>query len=300
MRSLILVSLALSMIASSTHASAQTSNATRMVDVGGHDMRVHVRGLDGRRPGSPVLVFEAGATNSLEVWNAVLAALPDDLPAIAYDRAGLGHSEWDDTPPTPRHVSTRLRALLEAIGAEPPYVLVGYSWGGSLARWFAGYYPDEIAGLVFVDPGPIVTMTHAERLAPYDSIGAGKAGYDAFWSAFGAFFAGAAPAVRAEFDVFRGLMEIDPAQRDLRPLPRVPTAVLVAGKHTPFPESVRLPFDARAHFEVDARHRVRMLQRWIEGSPRGMLVVSNHVSHAIPREDPGLIIWAIDRVLDRR
>jgi pimeloyl-ACP methyl ester carboxylesterase len=219
---------------------------------------------------------------------------------VAYDRAGLGQSEWDETTPTPRHVATRLHALLAAVGAGPPYVVVGYSWGGSLARYFAGYYPDEIAGIVFVDPGPIVTMTHAERLAPYDSIGAGKPGYDAFWSAFDAFFAGAGPAVRAEFEVFRGMMEIDPAQRDLRPLPRVPMAMLVAGRHVPFPESVRLPFDARAHFEVDVRHRARMLQRWIDQSPRGTLVVSNHVSHAIPREDPALIVWAIERVLGRR
>src|SRR5688572_12471930 len=148
MRSPILVSLALSMLASAP-ASAQTSHATRMVDVGGHAMRALVRNLDSRRPGSPVLVFEAGATNSLEVWNGVLAALPEDLPIVAYDRSGLGQSVWDDTTPTPRHVATRLRALLEAMGAGPPYVLVGYSWGGSLARWFAGYYPDEIAGIVF-------------------------------------------------------------------------------------------------------------------------------------------------------
>ena len=299
MRSLTLASFALSLFASAPMY-AQTANATRMVDVGGHAMRVLTRGLDRRGPGSPVLVFEAGATQSLDVWNGVLAALPEELPVVAYDRAGLGRSEWDATTPTPRHVATRLHALLDAVDAGPPYVVVGYSWGGSLARFFAGYYPDEVAGLVFVDPGPIVTMTHAERLAPYDSLGAGKAGYDAFWSAFGAFFAGAPPAVRAEFEVFRGLMEVDPAQRDLRPLPRVPMVVLVAGKHTPFPESVRLPFDARAHFEVDFRHRTRMLQRWIEGSPRGMLVMSNHVSHAVPREDPALIRWAIDRVLDRR
>ena len=294
---LMLATLAISLLPPPASVAAQGPGTTRMVDVGGHAMRVYTHGIEHRRPGSPVVVFEAGATNSLDVWNGVLAALPSELPVVAYDRAGLGRSEWDDTTPTPRHVATRLRGLLEAIGAGPPYVLVGYSWGGSLARYFAGYYPDEIAGLVFVDPGPIVTMTHAERLASYDSIGAGKAGYDAFWSSFGAFFAGAPPAMRAEFEVFRGLMEIDPAQRDLRPPPPVPTAVLVAGRFVPFPESVRLPFDVRAHFEVDVRHRVRMLQGWIERSPRGVLVMANHVSHAIPREDPALITWAIGRVL---
>jgi pimeloyl-ACP methyl ester carboxylesterase len=35
---------------------------------------------------------------------------------------------------------------------EPgPYVLVGHSWGGLIARLFASTYPDEVAGLVLVD-----------------------------------------------------------------------------------------------------------------------------------------------------
>jgi pimeloyl-ACP methyl ester carboxylesterase len=276
----------------------------RMLDVDGRAVRVQALGLDDRQPGRPVVVFEAGATNALDVWGRVLPQVATVAPVVAYDRAGLGRSEWDGVTPTPQHVTNRLRRLLERIGAGPPYVLVGYSWGGILARYFAGYHPSEVAGLVFVDPGPIVTQSLAENLAPFDAVGAGRAGFDAFWSGFAAFFGQAPPAVRAEFDVFRGLMERDAADRDLRPVPDVPVVVIVAAKYLPPPPSMRLPYDPRAHFEADLRHRIRMLQEWALASPRGTLVMSNHTTHAVPREDPDLIVWAVRRVLsaipDRR
>jgi pimeloyl-ACP methyl ester carboxylesterase len=44
-----------------------------------------------------------------------------------------------------------LRRLLRAARIEPPHVLVGHSYGGMLARLFAGEHPDETAGVVLVD-----------------------------------------------------------------------------------------------------------------------------------------------------
>jgi pimeloyl-ACP methyl ester carboxylesterase len=47
---------------------------------------------------------------------------------------------------------SELRALLEAAGVRPPYVLVGHSLGGLFARRFAQLFPSEVAGLVLLDP----------------------------------------------------------------------------------------------------------------------------------------------------
>lgn len=270
--------------------------STRMVDIDGHAMRIYSAGLEQRTKGRPVVVFEAGAMNSLDVWARVLPEVAAIAPVVAYDRAGLGQSEWDNETPTPQHVANRLRRLLEQIGAEPPYVLVGYSWGGILSRYFAGLYPRDVAGIVYVDPGPIVTQSTAEQLAPFDSVGAGRQGYDAYWSLLAALFERMSPAVRAEFDVFRGLMERDVTDRDLQPVPDVPVVVIVAARYLPLPVS-ELPFDPQVHFEVDVRHRARMLQEWALASPRGTLVMSNNTTHAVPREDAELIVWAVRRVL---
>jgi pimeloyl-ACP methyl ester carboxylesterase len=45
-----------------------------------------------------------------------------------------------------------LHALLRAAGLKAPYVLVGHSIGGLIARVYAEQYPNEVAGMVLVDP----------------------------------------------------------------------------------------------------------------------------------------------------
>ena len=268
---------------------------TRFVDIDGYALRVQTWGLADREPGRPLIVFEAGATNSLEAWDRVTSHLAGTAPLVAYDRAGLGESLWDGETPTPRHVSTRLRRLLREIGAGPPYVLVGHSWGGILMRYFAGYHPSEVAGIVYVDPGPIVTQSLAQEIAPFEEIGAGSAGYDAFWSAYASFVDRAPPAVRAEFNVYRGLMQRESSERDLLPVPDVPVVMILAAK--PYPSLPGLPFDHAEYFQADLRHRIHVLQEWAFASSRGTVVVTNHTSHAVPREDPDLIVWAVRRVL---
>jgi pimeloyl-ACP methyl ester carboxylesterase len=82
------------------------------VAVDGYRMRARTSGLQARTPGGPVVVFEAGATSTLDAWQAVFPALAGSVPLVAYDRAGLGESAWDGQTPTPRHVADRLRRLL--------------------------------------------------------------------------------------------------------------------------------------------------------------------------------------------
>ena len=72
--------------------------------------------------------------------------------ACAYDRAGFG---WSDAGPMPRtagRIADELHALLGAANIAPPYVLVGHSFGGLSIRAYATSHPEDVAGLVFVDP----------------------------------------------------------------------------------------------------------------------------------------------------
>ena len=267
----------------------------RMIDLDGRAVRVQAIGLQDRRPGTPVIVFEAGASNSLEVWRGILPQIASMAPVVAYDRAGLGRSEWDDTSPTPQHVTDRLRRVLRQIGADPPYVLVGFSWGGMLVRYFAGYYPSDVVGLVFVDPGPMVTESLADNLTPFEAIGAGRAGFEAYWSSFTTLLADAPQAVRAENQVLRGLLEMNVADRDLRQIPAVPMVVIVAAKYLAVP--LKVPFDLQRHFQADLHYRLRVFNEWVLASPHGTLVMTNNTTHTVPREDPGLIVSAVQRVL---
>src|SRR4029077_19435539 len=71
---------------------------------------------------------------------------------ISYDRAGNGLSKKGPAPRDGRRVATELHTALHNARASPPYILVGHSLGGPYIRVFAGLYPEEVAGLVLVDP----------------------------------------------------------------------------------------------------------------------------------------------------
>jgi pimeloyl-ACP methyl ester carboxylesterase len=48
-------------------------------------------------------------------------------------------------------MARELHDLLAAAGISPPYVLVGHSLGGVIARQFAARYPADVAGMVLID-----------------------------------------------------------------------------------------------------------------------------------------------------
>jgi pimeloyl-ACP methyl ester carboxylesterase len=101
--------------------------------------------------GNPTVVLEAGFGGNTLNWRDVQRELGRTTRACAYDRAGLGQS-----PPMPwvhdaQDEIDDLQRLLVAAHLEPPYVLVGHSYGGILARLFASQHPDEAAGVVLVD-----------------------------------------------------------------------------------------------------------------------------------------------------
>jgi len=145
------VAIASSVLLAFVVARAASAEDTRIVSVDGHAMRVQTAGLN-HTPKSPGIVFESGAGMGLTAWST--GELPDVgqfARAVAYDRAGIGLSDVDGQPPTPRHVAQRLRRLLTQMDFQPPYILVGHSWGGPLIRMFAALYPRDVAGLVYVD-----------------------------------------------------------------------------------------------------------------------------------------------------
>src|SRR6476619_7104545 len=102
--------------------------------------------------GKATVVFESGSGSPLETWIRVQPEVSRFAKTISYDRAGNGLSTKGATPRDGRNIATELHAALRNAQAAPPYILVGHSLGGPYIRIFAGMYPDEVAGLVLVDP----------------------------------------------------------------------------------------------------------------------------------------------------
>ena len=51
-------------------------------------------------------------------------------------------------------IAKQLRQLLKVAQLPPPFVLVGWSFGGMIAEQFACMYPTAVQGMVLIDPSP--------------------------------------------------------------------------------------------------------------------------------------------------
>jgi pimeloyl-ACP methyl ester carboxylesterase len=132
----------------------------RLIDIGGRQMQIDCRGS-----GAPIVVFEAGLdTMGSLSWSAVQDAIAATTRACAYSRAGIMWSEPRAGKFAPDDEARDLHALLLAAGERAPFVMVGHSLGGPYIMNFTRLYPQEVAGLVFVDashPDQVGRMTQA-------------------------------------------------------------------------------------------------------------------------------------------
>jgi pimeloyl-ACP methyl ester carboxylesterase len=119
----------------------------RLIDLGTH--RLHL--LESGR-GGPTILLEAGLMSTVLSWSDLQRALSGSFRVVSYDRAGLGWSELGPMPRTAGRIIDELHTLLERADIAPPYVLVGHSFGGLTMPLFAARYPEEVAGMVLVDP----------------------------------------------------------------------------------------------------------------------------------------------------
>jgi pimeloyl-ACP methyl ester carboxylesterase len=123
----------------------------RMIDIGGRRLRL-VEAGPAAKAGNPTVLLEAGAFGFSADWGVVqerLAAL--GIRSLAYDRAGLGHSDPGPAPRDGHSILEDLEKLLAAAGEAPPYILVGHSMAGLRVQLFAARHPHWVAGVVLVD-----------------------------------------------------------------------------------------------------------------------------------------------------
>ena len=153
----------------------------QLVDVGGHRLHHYTLG-----EGRPTVVLDSGLPGTCLSWALVQSEVARFARVCSYDRAGLGWSDLGPRPRTSQQIVGELRAMLRQAGLEPPYVLVGHSFGSFTVRLYASQYPQEVAGLVLVDP--ISTREWLEMTPEQEAAlrgGVRLARYGAFLARFG-------------------------------------------------------------------------------------------------------------------
>jgi pimeloyl-ACP methyl ester carboxylesterase len=155
-----------------TMAATPDTNFASVFPVDGNKVYVQCEGR-----GSPTIVLISGAGVSSASWDYIgdttdLANPPRKSPravepqlakvtrVCSYDRPGT--TGFDDSPsrsravaqPTTAQGDARIMhdALLVA-GVSSPYILVAHSWGGFIATTYQRLYPNQVTGMVLIDPG---------------------------------------------------------------------------------------------------------------------------------------------------
>lgn len=266
----------------------------KSVNVNGNNYQVLQKGFENRKENMPVIVFENGMGVDFGSWNKVIDQIAAFAPVIAYDRAGIGASDNDFIMPTIHKVAENLHDILKKLNVPPPYILVGHSLGGVYIRGFSGIYPEEIAGLVFVDPADFTetkkdwndifrVMNMPEQKIDemlqnrlYKSIPNVDSLHFGPWS---------------ERFVLNELRKTDFAELTALPLPNVPIYFFVGGKfEVPLAQRSK-DFDQESFFHIKNNSNMERWKKLIyKSSKGGTLIYLTNAGHYIQNDQPQSII----------
>ncbi len=122
----------------------------RFIDAGGY--RQHIVELGNAAKGPPVVVLHGAGANLEEMNLALGERLAARHRVILVDRPGFGFSARERRDgKSPSYQANVLRQVLDQLGIDRA-IIVGHSWGGTLALTFALDFPQRVAGLVLIAP----------------------------------------------------------------------------------------------------------------------------------------------------
>ncbi len=123
-----------------------------MIDLGGWSM--HYIYFNQYSPDKPTVIFESGIRGFDFDWIPIQSKLErEGINSLSYNRAGYACSQLGPSPHTFKQTVHNLHVLLQKVGIRGKVILVGASLGGLVARQYAQKYPEQVAGLLFVDSG---------------------------------------------------------------------------------------------------------------------------------------------------
>jgi pimeloyl-ACP methyl ester carboxylesterase len=271
-----------------------------LIPVNGFMVEAVTCGMDNNQKGKPVIVFENGRGTDFEYWLPIIQEVSKGHATFAYNRPRIGSSEDDNQIPTIGHIPDVLRQSLLAKGLHPPYILVGHSWGAAYIRCFASFYPDEIAGLIFVDPHDFVKKPGGGRL-PYQEIGLTENQIDSLFDAYDKwadeYIAQGPGFVVEEMKAQREFSKSGFELIDRNPLPDVPVHFIMAGGYPVIPEKTPSLYDQEKLFRINNNIKIKSWIELINPLKYGKFFYCSNSGHMIPKDDPELIISSIKLAL---
>ena len=295
----------------------------RLIDVGTHRLHLYEQGS-----GSPAVILEAGIAGTSLGWALVQPEIAKFARVCSYDRAGLGWSDATAAAPSVSDAISDLRTLLSRANVQPPYVLVGHSFGGLLVRAYAQRRPEEVAGLVLVDPVSIAYWSNCsarekERLAVgarFSRRGALLARFGVVRLALSALLNGGhlLPKLIARSSAGKGRGTVERLAGEVRKLPREVWPAIAS--HWSNPKCFRamatalesLPTNAQEALGTTIPAQIPVIvlsaadsteleleerERWVRESQHGRHVRVEKSGHWIQLEEPEVVVDAVRQLV---
>lgn len=257
--------------------------------------------------GTPTVVLEAGLGDfGLSSWRFVQPQLSALSRTCSYDRAGTGWSDPPRVSPMPTAMVNDLHTLLAKSGEPGPYVIVGHSLGGPLARHYAVHYPAEVLGLVLVDGSHEDQITRMKGMPAWaDWIikiipALHYSGIDRVAQTATADTLDAVSVARETTDnAMHNTAQIGAmlpqwfaeVGRDAKPFGDLPITALTAGKMSV--PGVTPEVAKSLHDEWVAMHK-----EIVARTSRGRWILAEQSTHYIQKDQPDLVIQAVREMLD--
>lgn len=224
--------------------------------------------------GEPAVIFEANLGNGKAVWDPVFHKLSQTTRVFAYDRAGNGDSVARSNDRSGAQIAQELHWALEVVGIKPPYILVSHSFGGLYAEAFARTYPDEVAGVVFMDG---LYRDYVLDCYPITNRAA------EFCPASAVMLETFSQPPTAGVKEYQGMAATLAQLKDAGPFPPVPVTVITGTRH--------MTSDSADQKWLAAR------QELVKLSPRGRELRCAQCGFAVQHDDPKMVIDAVKEMI---
>jgi pimeloyl-ACP methyl ester carboxylesterase len=228
-------------------------------------------------------LFEAGAGFDLETFDPIFTQISHSCTVIRYSRVGQGQSSQLTTELSAKNYAEIAKKLLDHLQIEQPVIFVGHSYGGMIARYFAGMYPNRTKALLLIDPS---TNWETKIIAMIDPSAVEKE--ITLLKSFGSELAKVRPRPDGTLNEVRDLW-LNHSLPDFTEIGDIRVTTLA---------SVQDMGDDLVIGSLEAMQiRANMLESWINEFPRGRFVSTTKSGHFIHVEEPEFVIAEFQKLL---
>lgn len=245
---------------------------------------------------TPTVLIDVGLGDASANWLKIAKTLSKNVKVCLYDRAGYGLSDPGSGNRTTAQIVHELNMLLELADISGPYVVVGHSFGGFTARYFAAKYPEKTVGAVLIDsshPDQIYRLSSLDQVKhkrPY-KLTPSKPPPDYMnevekhWY----FLNSSRKAIYAQMEELKSFKDSAYEVKHAGPLPDIPLAILSRGKN-------QLPEINGVSMEQEWREMQKELLRLSDNSWH---IIIKNSGHKIYLEAPDEVIKNILKVVNK-